>query len=183
MKKVISAFAGLIMALILPCAVVAVDNPVVSRDRSDDSSHVCLDSSRVSVHTLQKRLPSDSAAMHTFLWDNFITGPEEKLFTCPVLGWRKQSQSFARVLVRKALGDSLDGASLEKCLASVLADSERNAYLPISATKAMYRKAPAWIILVKWEWADSSPREVLAHSRVFVLNAKDAHTVAFATCD
>ena len=85
-----------------------------------------------------------------------------------------QAQSYARALVRKAAADSLDATSLETCLARVLANAETNAYLPISASYVTYKESPAWAILVKWEWADSSPREVLGHARVYVLDTRDA---------
>jgi hypothetical protein len=143
---------------------------------------LCFDSTQVSIHILSEPLPSDSTLLQSFLWDMFITGPESEGFDCPVSGWKMRAESHARMLIRKATADSLDWIALEACLARVLANTGRNAYLPISASYVNYRGFPAWAILVRWEWADSSPREVLGHARVYVLDARGARQLAFATC-
>ena len=113
----------------------------------------------------------------------YVNGSDSKLFDCPVHADPERAASFERSMVRKAADDSLDGNSLSACLQKVMAAAGRNVYLPVSATYAKYKGVPVWVILVKWEWAESSPDEVLSHSRAYVMDAKTTHQLGFATCD
>ena len=149
---------------------------------TDSPRFVCLDSTQVTIQVLNEPLPTQSDSLKTFLWEKFIWGPEPERFQCRVWDSRVLSISFANSLVNKARAKSLDSASLRACLDHVLQDSGRNAYLPISAAYGDFGDKPAWVILVKWERAASSSREVLGHVRVYVMDAKDASLLGFATC-
>lgn len=170
--------------LLLLCQLPTLGNadPSAAGGSPDVRTFVCLDSSHVAVSRLADAVPSDSTGLHSFLWDTFINGPDSNRFDCLVSDCDETAPSFVRNLVRKAAADSLPAESLARCLAVVQAHRGRNAHLPIGATYATYMKAPVWIILVKWEWVDSSPQEVLGHARVYVLDADDTRIVAFATC-
>ena len=176
------AMIALMLSVSIQSVVGAPGEASTSSSSNSAQDFICLDSTHVSIHILSEPLPSDSTLLRSFLWDTFITGPESDSFDCPVSEWKMRAESYARMLVRKATADSLDGAALEACLAQVLANAGRNAYLPISASYVTYKGTPAWAILVRWEWTDSSPREVLGHARVYVLDARDARQLAFATC-
>lgn len=152
-------------------------------DGTAEHQFVCLDSTHVVVRTLTTPVPSDSSALNSFLWDRFINGPDSEGFDCLVWDCEKIVPSYVRALIRKAMAESLPGGSIAKCLSTVLADRGRNAYLPVSATYGTFGKEAVWIILVRWEWADSSSREILGHARVYVVDARHAQIVAFATCD
>ena len=143
---------------------------------------VCLDSTQVTIQVLNEPLPTQSDSLKTFLWEKFIWGPEPERFQCRVWDSRVLSISFANSLVKKARAKSLDSASLRACLDHVLQDSGRNAYLPISAAYGDFGGKPAWVILVKWERAASSSREVLGHVRVYVMDAKVIVQLGFTTC-
>jgi hypothetical protein len=182
MSILLSASTGLWLLLLCQPPTPVNAGPAAAVDSSDARSFVCLDSSYVVVSRLASAVPSDSTALHSFLWDAFINGPDSNRFDCLVSDCDRAAPSFVRNLVRKAAVASLPAESLAKCLAVVQADRGRNAHLPISATYATYMKAPVWIILVKWEWVDSSAREVLGHARVYVLDAHHTRIIAFATC-
>lgn len=156
--------------------------PVLDSTSSDSPNRACLDSTQVSVNKLAEPLPTNSDSLHHHLWEDFILGPEPKRFFCPVAGWRERAESFSNSLIQKAKAMSLDHESLGNCLAQVMSQAGLNAYIPISAAFADFDGKPAWVILVNWEWADSSDLEVLGHTRVYVLNAGDASRLAFATC-
>ena len=149
---------------------------------ADSQRFVCLDSTQVLVQVLSKPLPTQEDSLRTFLWENFILGPEPERFNCLVWGWRRRAESFANSLVHKARVDSLDAESLRVCITHVLDDAGRYAYLPISASFGNFGGKPVWVILVKWEWEDSSSREVVGHARVYVLDSRDATQLGFVTC-
>jgi hypothetical protein len=183
MKHLLLAASVLIArGLLVHFPMQAAGDPITSYEPSNERRVVCHDSAHVTVQILSEPLPSDRAELNSFLWDNFISGVEPSRFECPILRWQERWETFAQALVDKAKADSLDAESLQICLAKVLEDAGRNAYLPISASYATYRGAPVWVILVKWEWADSSPQEVLGHARVYVLDAKEARQLGFVTC-
>jgi hypothetical protein len=150
---------------------------------AQDGEFVCLDSSRVTVNVLREPIPTDPDTLRSFLWNRFITGPEAELFECPVHAPQSRAESFALALVQMARADSLDAVGLGICLVKVLADAGRNVYLPIAASYGSFEGAPAWVILVKWEWLDSSEKEILGHARAYVMAAKDGRQLGFATCD
>lgn len=149
----------------------------------DSTEFTCLDSSQVIVQTVDSALPTDSAALDSVLWNNYVTSPEGEKFKCLVMGWMMRTPSFAKMLIRKAAADSLDSESLEKCLRVVMAEQGENVYLPIRADFIRFGKTPAWAILVKWEYRYVSAREVLSHARVYVVDAATYKTLAFRTCD
>ncbi len=175
-------FALLAIWLIPPSFVRAAGTPASSPDSSSPPEFDCLDSAHVTVGVLSTPLPADSTALDSFLWHNFVKGADCDRFDCPLLGWRERARSFATALVQKARTDSLDAQSLQICLDKVLADAGGTAYLPIGASSATYRGVPAWVIVVKWEYASSLPRDVLLHARVYVLDAKHGRQLGFWTC-
>jgi len=143
----------------------------------------CADSTSVVVRSKVSALPKHKAALNAHLMTEYVHGPDSKLFDCPVHADPERAASFERSMVRKASEDSLDGNSLSACLQKVMSVAGRNVYLPVSATYTKYGGDPVWVILVKWEWAESSPDEVLSHSRAYVMDSKTTRQLGFATCD
>lgn len=172
----------LMVVFVMSAPALAIGDQEVPAGSPSASRFVCLDSTQVKVRVLAEPLPSGGEELRSFLWDNYINGPESNSFKCPVAGWADRWGAFERSLLAAAAADSLDATSLGICLARVLADAGQYAYLPIVAEYVLHDGIPAWLVLVKWEHADSSPREVLSHARVYVLAADDARQLAFETC-
>lgn len=159
------------------------ETPPVPQDQIEtETRFTCLDSSKVEVGVRSQPLPTDSTALNSVLWTEFINAPMTDQFDCLVWDAPKRAPSFVRTLIGKARSLFLDSVSLEKCLAAVMADRGDLAYLPVMATSTTYGDIPVWVIVLKWEYADVSSREVLGHARVYVLGASDAKRLAFETC-
>ena len=141
----------------------------------------CGDSSAVVVNIFKEGLPVEAERLERFLWNNFMNKPEEESFTCPVRGWEERYHSFSRSLIEKATAQSLEGESLRKSLDFILADTGKNAYLPVGAYYATFQGNPAWIVVVKWEWSKLA-NELLSHARVYVIEVKSTRIVGFVTC-
>ncbi len=134
------------------------------------------------VSVFKHELPVEVESLNQFLWDNFMNRPEVDSFHCRVWGWEEKYDAFSRSLVKKAIARLLDSETLGKSLAVILADRGNNAYLPVGAYYASYNGKPAWIVAVRWEWADVSSREVFGHTRIYVLDARCTRIVGFVTC-
>ncbi|HOX26014.1 MAG TPA: hypothetical protein PLU44_09685 [Candidatus Krumholzibacteria bacterium] len=175
----IRAAIAVVAWLIAHAATTAAESPPES---PAENGFTCLGPDSVTVQTMLEPLPADSTALETYLWDHFIGSDLCGRFDCLVHRWRELWPAYAETLVVRAEAAGLDGASLRTCLAAVRDDVGRNAYLPIGASRAVLRGEPVWVILVKWEWADASLREVLGHTRAYVLDAKDGRRIFLASC-
>ena len=147
-----------------------------------EARFTCLDAEHVVVEQLLTPLPADSTALRDYLWENYFHAGYADSFDCRVWDASTLWPQFVEALVAGADALDLDGESLRAALATVHADRGRNAYLPIGATRATVAGEDAWVIQVKWEWRDSSSREVLGHMRVYVLAVKDQRQLFFTTC-
>ena len=182
MRRLLVLLQVLCFLLIVACRGEA-EEPTQPLDQIETGSqYACLDSSKVEVTIRSQPLPVDSTALNSVLWTQFINAPLTDQFDCLVWDASKRAPSFVRTLIGKAESLSLDSVSLEKCLTAVMADRGDLAYLPVSATSTTYGEVPVWVIVVKWEYADVSSREVLGHARVYVLAASDAKQLALETC-
>jgi len=170
---------AVVASLVAHAATTAAESPPES---PAENGFTCLGPDQVTVQTILEPLPADSTALDAYLWDHFIRSDLCERFDCLVHRWCELWPAYAETLVVRAESAGLDGASLRTCLAAVRDDAGRNAYLPIGASRAALRDEPVWVILVKWEWADASSREVLGHARAYVVAAKGGRRLWLASC-
>lgn len=135
------------------------------------------------VRILYESLPTDEGERGAFLWKQFANKPEEEKFKpYETANWKQNYADFADALVKKAEAQGLGGASLRKVLDEVLKDSRgKIAYLPVGAYQPIsYGNPPVWIVVVKWEVAESTLH--LGHVRVFAFDQITLKRVGYTTC-
>ncbi|MBI3986850.1 MAG: hypothetical protein HY343_08025 [Lentisphaerae bacterium] len=135
----------------------------------------------VVVTNLTVVLPSEDAQRAKFLWNQFANKPEEEQFASyGTKDWKQNFKSFADALVEKAQTGKMDADSLQKVLEKIRSSAGELAYLPVGAYQTSLNNDPIWIVVVKWEIAESDAS--LGHVRIFAYDQKTLKQVGFETC-
>jgi hypothetical protein len=136
------------------------------------------------VRKMSDVLPVEENRRELFLWRHFANKPEEQQFNSQTArGWRQKYAGFAATLVKKAAQQRYDSTSLSSVLKAIQGDPDLGsvALLPVGAYVTTLDGEPVWIVVLKWE-VPSSPRDLLAHIRVYAFTQREIKKVGFVTC-
>ena len=139
------------------------------------------------VKVLDKPFPAEEDKQSDFLWGNFVNKPDESKFNSyGTENWKATYEIFAKALVKKAVNQKLDSASLRGALDYLLKDAKgKISTLPVGAYQTSLDGKLVWIITEKWELRSMGPIDdnlQLVHIRVFVFDQKTLKIVGFTTC-
>ena len=100
------------------------------------------------------------------------------------IGWRDKWEAFSLRILDLARKGGFDYSSLNKCLQRIFDKNDTKiALVPVSAYLAKKGNADVWIIICRWEYADTRQEHLtLDHFRAWAFLAVDQQQVGYVSC-
>ncbi len=157
-------------------------------DTADPVSDQLLN--KVVVEKIGLDLDSPRENEGELLWNNFVNTPYETQFSkLSTRNWYADCLRFQNRLLSQAQAGGFDADSLRKILAGLhLKHDDKTARIPIGAFAARKGTEDVWIVILKWEYADSDEKEGethwlgLSHIEVIAFRMKDGKKVDSVKC-